>query len=358
MAQLGGRIEAGRHREFGRAFISASPAHGDDPIFDGFLESGSEEVWMSHGDRVATAAPGFEVIGRSRNAPMAIVSDSKRMYYGVQFHPEVHHTPNGSKLLRNFARVAGFSFDWSMRSFREETVANIRRRVGSGRIVCGLSGGVDSSVTALLVHEAVGSRLTCLFVDHGLLRQGEAEEVPKMFRKHYNISVETIDAHDLFISELDGVDDPEAKRRIIGKLFIDVFQERAGILGNAEFLAQGTLYPDVIESVSVAGGPSSKIKSHHNVGGLPEKMNLKIVEPLRALFKDEVRKLGRELGLSGIIRNSPSVSRTRPGNTLPRSRHAGQARNSSPGRRHIYRTNSRSRTLPRNLAGVRRYSAG
>ncbi|MCY4461410.1 MAG: glutamine-hydrolyzing GMP synthase [Albidovulum sp.] len=297
MAQLGGTVETGAHREFGRARISALPAHEDDPLFDGFLASGREDVWMSHGDRVSSAALGFSVIARSPNAPMAIVADSRRRYYGVQFHPEVHHTPNGARLLRNFAKIAGFSFDWSMSSFRDEAIANIRNQVGSERIVCGLSGGVDSSVTALLVHEAVGSQLTCLFVDHGLLRQGEAEDVPGMFKRHYNIAIEVIDARELFLSRLECVDDPEAKRKIIGELFIDVFQERAKLLGNAGFLAQGTLYPDVIESISVSGGPSSTIKSHHNVGGLPEAMNLEIVEPLRSLFKDEVRKLGRELGL-------------------------------------------------------------
>ncbi|MDE0303763.1 MAG: glutamine-hydrolyzing GMP synthase [Albidovulum sp.] len=297
MEQLGGRVESGRHREFGRAYISALPDQRDDPIFDGFLESETEEVWMSHGDRVVREAPGFKIIGQSPNAPMAIVADSKRRYYGVQFHPEVHHTPNGGKLLRNFAKVAGFSFDWSMSSFREEAVAHIRRYVGTSKIVCGLSGGVDSSVTALLVHEAVGSQLTCIFVDHGLLRKGEAAEVPRLFRKHYNIPVEPVDSQDLFLSKLDGVEDPEAKRKIIGELFVQVFQERAKSLGNANFLAQGTLYPDVIESVSASGGPSSKIKSHHNVGGLPAKMKFRVVEPLRTLFKDEVRKLGRELGL-------------------------------------------------------------
>ena len=297
MSQLGGKVESGGHREFGRALVSALPEYGRDPIFEGFLDSGTEEVWMSHGDRVSIAAPGFKALGRSPNAPMAIVADSSRRYYGVQFHPEVHHTPNGSRLLRNFAKIAGFSFDWSMRSFRDEAVENIRSQVGASNVICGLSGGVDSSVTALLVHEAVGSQLTCLFVDHGLLRQGEAEEVPGMFRKHYNISVEKIDAQELFLTRLEGVDDPEAKRKIIGELFIKVFQDRASSLGNAEFLAQGTLYPDVIESVSATGGPSSTIKSHHNVGGLPDNMILKIVEPLRSLFKDEVRWLGRELGL-------------------------------------------------------------
>ncbi len=297
LTQLGGQVEGGHEREFGRAFVTAEGGHRDDTIFTGLFAAGREEVWMSHGDRVTRLAPGFEVIGTSPGAPYAIVADEARRFYGVQFHPEVHHTPNGSLLLRNFTRLAGFRGDWTMAAFRDEAIAAIRAQVGDGRVICGLSGGVDSSVAAVLIHEAIGDQLTCVFVDHGLLREREAQEVVTMFRDHYNIPLVHADESDLFLSALEGVTDPEEKRKTIGGLFIDVFQKHAQEAGGAEFLAQGTLYPDVIESVSFAGGPSATIKSHHNVGGLPEKMGLKLVEPLRELFKDEVRNLGRELGL-------------------------------------------------------------
>jgi GMP synthase (glutamine-hydrolysing) len=297
MVQLGGRVEGGHHREFGRAWVSPAGGHASDGIFAGLFATGREEVWMSHGDRVTELAPGFEAVGTSPGAPCAIVADEARRFYAVQFHPEVHHTPNGRLLLQNFARIAGFRGDWTMGAYREEAIDKIRDRVGNGRVICGLSGGVDSSVAAVLIHEAIGDRLTCVFVDHGLLRQNEAAEVVAMFRDHYNIPLVHADESDLFLSALEGVSDPEAKRKTIGRLFIDVFQKHAQDVGGAEFLAQGTLYPDVIESVSFAGGPSVTIKSHHNVGGLPEKMGLKLVEPLRELFKDEVRALGRELGL-------------------------------------------------------------
>lgn len=297
MQQLGGRVEAGHHAEYGRAFIAPAPGHTRDGIFAGLFGDGREEVWMSHGDRVTALAPGFEVIGTSPNAPYAMIADESRRFYAVQFHPEVHHTPNGRTMLENFVRLAGFTGDWTMAGYRAEAVRRIREQVGDAKVICGLSGGVDSSVAAVLIHEAIGDQLTCVFVDHGLLRLGEAEEVLTMFRDHYNIPLIHADETELFLGALEGVSDPEVKRKTIGRLFIDVFQKHAADVGGAEFLAQGTLYPDVIESVSFSGGPSVTIKSHHNVGGLPEKMGLKLVEPLRELFKDEVRALGRELGL-------------------------------------------------------------
>ncbi|QFQ86853.1 glutamine-hydrolyzing GMP synthase [Paracoccus kondratievae] len=297
MEQLGGRVESGHHAEYGRAFITPAEGHRDDGIFAGLFSSGREEVWMSHGDRVTQIAPGFEVIGTSPNAPYAMIADQSRKFFAVQFHPEVHHTPNGRQMLENFVRMAGFTGDWTMASYRQEAIRKIREQVGDRKVICGLSGGVDSSVAAVLIHEAIGDQLTCVFVDHGLLRLNEAEEVVKMFRDNYNIPLIHADESELFLSALEGVSDPEVKRKTIGKLFIDVFQKYASQIEGAEFLAQGTLYPDVIESVSFSGGPSVTIKSHHNVGGLPEKMGLKLVEPLRELFKDEVRALGRELGL-------------------------------------------------------------
>jgi len=296
MEMLGGKVERGQGTaEFGRAFVSPT----DTPLalLDGWFQDGPEQVWMSHGDHVSAIAPGFGVYGTSPNAPFAITADPARKFYAVQFHPEVHHTPNGARLYRNFVRAAGFSGDWTMGAYKDEAIRKIRETVGDNKVICGLSGGVDSSVAAVLIHEAIGDQLTCVFVDHGLLRAGEAEEVVKMFRGHYNMPLIHANEQELFLGQLDGVSDPETKRKIIGKLFIDVFQKHAGAVGGAKFLAQGTLYPDVIESVSFSGGPSVTIKSHHNVGGLPEKMGLKLVEPLRELFKDEVRALGRELGL-------------------------------------------------------------
>ena len=297
MQQMGGRVESGHHAEYGRAFIAPAEGHKGDGIFAGLFSTGREEVWMSHGDRVTQLAPGFEVIGTSPNAPFAMIADEARGFYAVQFHPEVHHTPNGRTMLENFVRLAGFTADWTMASYKDEAIRKIREQVGDKQVICGLSGGVDSSVAAVLIHEAIGDQLTCVFVDHGLLRLNEADEVVTMFRDTYNIPLIHADEADLFIGALEGVSDPEVKRKTIGRLFIDVFQKYANQIDGAEFLAQGTLYPDVIESVSFSGGPSVTIKSHHNVGGLPEKMGLKLVEPLRELFKDEVRALGRELGL-------------------------------------------------------------
>ncbi len=298
--QLGGKVEKGDSGEFGEAFITVE---GECTLFDGLWATGERhQVWMSHGDKVTALAPGFRVVATSPGAPYAIIANDERRIYAMQFHPEVVHTPDGAKLIANFVRhVAGLSGDWTMAEFRAAKIAEIREQVGEGRVICGLSGGVDSSVAALLIHEAIGDQLTCVFVDGGILRQGEAEQVVSLFRGHYNIPLVHVDAQDLFMDGLAGVTDPEAKRKFIGKTFIDVFEAEAKKIGGAEFLAQGTLYPDVIESVSFTGGPSVTIKSHHNVGGLPARMNMKLVEPLRELFKDEVRVLGRELGLPDVF---------------------------------------------------------
>ncbi|MFC3704755.1 glutamine-hydrolyzing GMP synthase [Devosia honganensis] len=293
---LGGEVAAGHHREFGRAEVTV---HQPSELYEGVWETGSaHQVWMSHGDRVVALPEGFEVVGTSPNAPFAMIANEARRIWAVQFHPEVVHTPDGAKLYANFVhRICGIASNWTMSAYRQKMVEKIREQVGTGRVICGLSGGVDSSVAAVLIHEAIGDQLTCIYVDHGLMRLNESEQVVTMFRDQFNIPLVHVDASKRFLGELEGQTDPETKRKTIGRLFIEVFEEEAKKLGGAEFLAQGTLYPDVIESVSFTGGPSVTIKSHHNVGGLPERMNMALVEPLRELFKDEVRALGRELGI-------------------------------------------------------------
>ena len=295
-AELGGAVESGHEREFGRAEILIER---ESPLLAGLGEVGAREtVWMSHGDKITAIPLGFEVVAASAGSPYAVIADEGRRFYGIQFHPEVAHTPRGALMLRNFThKIAGLKGDWTMAAFRQEMVAKVREQVGQGRVICGLSGGVDSSVVAVLLHEAIGEQLTCVFVDTGLLRLNEADQVVTMFRDHYNIPLIHVDAADEFLGQLAGVSDPETKRKTIGRVFVEIFDREAAKVEGAAFLAQGTLYPDVIESVSARGGPSAVIKSHHNVGGLPDFMKLKLVEPLRELFKDEVRALGVELGL-------------------------------------------------------------
>ncbi len=294
--QLGGKVTTSSNQEFGRTSIEVIS---DCLLFNGIWKSGETyQVWMSHGDKIESIPDGFHACAITPTAPFAAIADESRNFYGVQFHPEVVHTPEGAKLLKNFTHsIAGCSGNWTMAAFKDDEILKIRKKVGSGKVICGLSGGVDSSVVAALLHKAIGSQLTCVFVDTGLLRKDEGNEVVNLFQGHYNIPLIHCDASNKFLSKLEGVSDPEIKRKIIGSTFIEVFEEEANKIEGAEFLAQGTLYPDVIESVSFTGGPSVTIKSHHNVGGLPERMKLKLVEPLRELFKDEVRELGRELGL-------------------------------------------------------------
>ena len=293
---LGGKVVPGTTREFGRAQVEVVA---ENALFKNVWKKGETyTVWMSHGDKVESLPEGFNVTAQSAGAPYAAIANEQKRIYGVQFHPEVAHTPEGAQLLTNFVRsICGLSGDWSMKAFREEEIARIRKVVGKDRVICGVSGGVDSSVAAKLIHDAIGEQLTCIFVDTGLLRLNEGPQVKQRFEEHYGIPLVYIDAGDIFLGRLEGVSDPERKRKIIGETFIEIFDREAEKITDAKFLAQGTLYPDVIESVSFHGGPSAVIKSHHNVGGLPERMKLKLLEPLRELFKDEVRLLGLELGL-------------------------------------------------------------
>jgi len=298
-AQLGGRVEASQHREFGYAEIAALESELFADLNDGDAEQPPVlRVWMNHGDRVESLPPGFKIIGKSANSPLAAIEDRERRYYGVQFHPEVTHTVQGMAILSRFVRdICGCPGDWTADNIVADGIASVREQVGEGKVLLGLSGGVDSSVVAALLHEAIGDQLVCVFVDHGLLRHREGDQVMQTFAEHLGVNVIRVNAADRFFSALEGVSDPEQKRKVIGGLFIDVFEEEATRLQNVDWLAQGTIYPDVIESAGAATGKAHVIKSHHNVGGLPETMRMKLVEPLRELFKDEVRKIGMELGL-------------------------------------------------------------
>jgi len=297
-AQLGGRVEASTQREFGYAEITPLASQLLDGLDDGGAGERLLKVWMSHGDRVASVPDGFEIVGRSSNSPLAAMEDRERRYFGVQFHPEVTHTPQGQAIIERFVHeICGCPGDWTAGNIVGDALATVRATVGDGKVLLGLSGGVDSSVVAALLHEAIGDQLTCVFVDHGLLRYHEGDQVMQTFADHLGVNVVRVDAADRFFAALRGIHDPEEKRKVIGGLFIEVFEEEANRLQDIEWLAQGTIYPDVIESAGSNTGKAHVIKSHHNVGGLPEHMRLKLVEPLRELFKDEVRKIGVELGL-------------------------------------------------------------
>lgn len=298
---LGGKVGKASEREFGKAEIEIIF---DSPLFDGVSK---KQVWMSHGDKVEKIPNNFKVIAKTASAPFTAIADEKRKIYGVQFHPEVEHSLDGRKMLENFVvNIAGCKQDWTMGNFMEEQIAEIKRIVGDKKVICGLSGGVDSSVVAALIHKAIGKQLTCIFVDHGLLRKDEGKQVKEVFENYFKVNLIYVDASKLFLDNLKGINDPEQKRKIIGKTFIDIFDAQASKIKDAEFLAQGTLYPDVIESSHPNSGKSHTIKSHHNVGGLPKDMKLKLLEPVRTLFKDEVRKLGTELGLTyGMISRHP-----------------------------------------------------
>lgn len=296
-AQLGGVVEKGDVREFGKAIVTPNSKYLKAKIFQGLFEDGEEIVWMSHGDKVSKPPKGFNQIGFSDNSPNAIIADFDRNYFGIQFHPEVYHTVHGVRFLENFMNIAHVQPNWTMGTYKDEVSEKIKKQVGSGKVVCAISGGVDSTVTAVLLHKAIPEQLTCIFVDHGLLRENEPPEVVTMFRENFQIPLVSVEASDLFLGKLKGVSDPETKRKIIGGTFIEVFEKEATKLKGYDFLAQGTLYPDIIESVSFTGGPSETIKSHHNVGGLPDKLGFKLVEPLKELFKDEVRELGKDLGI-------------------------------------------------------------